>query len=272
MSWPIFIQTLRSYWVTITIYAVSLFGYSMLLASMYTMVSSLGDVYADLIEQMPEGMMEAFGAEEFVSGGLTFESFLSMEHLGLFWVIIIGAFIIGFAAQALAGEVEQGTVALVLSQPVTRTKMFVSKLLAGIIGIIILVCSSIGGFLVQAARLDIATAPAEGYMLFIFVAILFFVGLLTVSMLFSALVNERGRAILFGMVFLVVSYVADLFARLQEDWEVLRYVSLFYYYGKPDEVLTTASFDDLNLAVLLGVILVATVLGLIGWNKRDLAV
>lgn len=272
MSWPIFIQTLRSYWVTILVYAASLFGYSVLLSSMYSMVTDLGDSYADIIQNFPEGFMEVFGASEFLSGNITFEGFLAMEHLGLFWVIIVGAFIIGFAARALAAEVEQGTVALVLSQPVTRTKMFVSKLVAGIVGIVVLVCASIGGIIIYASNAEYEIAAIEGYALFTFVAIIFFVALLSVSMLFSALVSERGRAILFGMLFLVISFVTDLFARLQEDWEALQYVSLFHYYGKPDEILLTASFNDWNLVVLLGVILVSVVLGLIIWNKRDLSV
>ena len=173
MSWPIFIQTLRSYWVTITIYAASLFGYSMLLASMYTIVDNLSGVYTEMFKAMPEGFLEAFGASNFFEGGLQFESFLSMEHLSLFWVIIVGAFVIGFSARVLAGEVEQGTVALVLSQPVTRTKMFLSKFFAGIIGIVVLVFASICGFLLQANLLEFETAPVEGYWLFIFVAILY---------------------------------------------------------------------------------------------------
>lgn len=272
MSWPIFIQTLRSYWITILIYAASLFGYSVLLASMYNMIEDLGDSYGDIIEQFPEGFMEAFGAGELASGNITFEGFISMEHLGLFWVIIVGAFIIGFAARALAAEVEQGTVALVLSQPVTRTKMFISKFVAGILGIVVLVVSSMAGIIAYASNADYETADLAGYGLFTFVAIIFFCALLSVCMLFSAMVNERGRAILLGMLFLVISFVTDLFARLQEDWEALRYISIFHYYGKPDETILTASFDDWHFVVLLGVIIVSVIGGLIVWNKRDISV
>ncbi len=272
MNFPIFWQTLKGYWVTILIYSGALLLYSMFLTSFYPIAREVGTSYADIIEKIPEQLRQAFGGSDFFQGGVTFEAFLSLEHLNFFWVIAVSAFVIGFASRAIAGETEQGTIALLLSQPVTRTQVFVSKLVVGVLGIVALVWSAMGGIIWQAHRSDIAMAPLEGYYLFIGVAILFFISILSVSMMFSTMVAERGRAILMGLVFVIAAYVLDVFARLQEKWADLGYLSIFHYYGKPDAIITTASIDDYRLWVLVGSSVVATVVGLMIFNRRDISV
>lgn len=272
MNWPIFWQTLKSYWLTICLYCGGLLLYSMFLTSIYPIAQSVGSNYADIFNKIPQQLRDAMGGTNFLTGGLTFEGFLSLEHLNFFWVIAVSAFIIGFASRAIAGEVEQGTIALLLSQPVTRTQIFFSKMAVGILGTVALVWSVMGGVLWQAHRSGIATAPIEGYWLFISVAILFFISILAVSMMFSTMVLERGRAILLGLLFVISAFALDLFAKLNEDWKDLDWISLFKYYGSPHDIITTASVDNLNLWVFMGVIVVATIVGLIVFNRRDISV
>jgi len=272
MSLSIFWQTVKSYWLTICLYCGGLLLYSMFLTSVYPVAKDLGTNYTDIFEKIPSQVRDFMGGTNFLSGGLTFEGFLSLEHLNFFWVIAVSAFIIGFASRAIAGEVEQGTIALLLSQPVTRTQIFLSKLAVGVLGIAALVGAVMGGIIWQAHRSDIAIAPIEGYWLFIGVAILFFVSILAVAMMFSTMVVERGRAMLMGLLFVIVSFAMDIFARLNEDWKNLDWLSIFKYYGKPDAILTTASVDDLHLWVFIGIIVVATVAGIAIFNRRDIAV
>ena len=272
MNWPIFWQTLKSYWLTIVFYCGGLFLYSMFLTFIYPVARDLGTNYAEIFDKMPEQVREAMGGANFLNNGLSFEGFLSLEHLQFFWVIAVAAFIIGFASRAIAGEVEQGTIALLLSQPVTRTQIFFSKLAVGVIGIVALVGATVGGIIWQAYRLDIAIAPIEGYWLFISVAILFFVSILAIAMMFSTMVAERGRATLLPLLFVIASFVTDLFAKLNEDWEGLKWLSIFHYYGTPDSIITNASVDDLHLWVFAGIIVTAIVAGLVVFNRRDIAV
>ncbi len=272
MNGPIFWQTLKSYWLTILLYCGGLFLYSMFLTFIYPIVQDLGTNYTEIFNKMPEQIRNAMGGTNFLTGGLTFESFMSMEHLRLFWVIIVTAFIIGFTSRAIAGEVEQGTIALLLSQPVTRTQIFFSKLVVGIIGVAALTIATIGGILWQAHRLDIIVSPIEGYFLFTFVAILFFSSILTLAMMFSTMVVERGRATLLPLLFVITSFVIDMFAKLNADWEDLKWLSIFQYYSSPDEILTTASIDNLNLWVFAGIIVITTTVGLVVFNRRDISV
>ncbi|MFH0905288.1 MAG: ABC transporter permease subunit [bacterium] len=272
MSWPIFWQTLKSYWLTILFYCGGLFLYSMFLTFIYPVARDVGTNYTEIFNKIPVQIREAMGGANFLDNGLSFEGFLSLEHLKFFWVIAVCAFIIGFASRAIAGEVEQGTIALLLSQPVTRTQIFFSKLAVGVIGIVALVGATIGGILWQTYRLDIAIAPIEGYWLFTNVAILFFISILAIAMMFSTMVAERGRATLLPLLFVIVSFAIDLFAKLNEDWENLKWLSIFNYYGTPDSIITTASIDDLNLWVFGGIIVVATIAGLATFNRRDIAV
>ncbi len=272
MNWPIFWQTLKSYWLTILFYCGGLFLYSMFLTFIFPVARDLGTNYTEIFNKIPEQIKQAMGGANFLTNGLTFEGFLSLEHLKFFWVIAVAAFIVGFASRAIAGEVEQGTIALLLSQPVTRTQIFFSKFAVGVIGIVALTAATIGGILWQAHRLDIAVAPIEGYWLFLSVAILFFISILAVAMMFSTMVAERGRATLLPLMFVIVSFAIDLFAKLNADWEDLKWLSIFHYYGTPDSIITNASIDDLNLWVFGGIIVVTTIIGLVTFNRRDIAV
>jgi len=272
MNWPIFWQTLKSYWLTICLYCGGLLLYSMFLTSIYPVAHDLGSTYSDIFNKIPSQVRDLMGGTNFVSGGLTFEGFLSLEHLNFFWVIAVSAFIIGFASRAIAGEVEQGTIALLLSQPVTRTQVFFSKLVVGVLGIVALVWSVMGGVIWQAHRSGITLAPIEGYWLFISVAILFFASILAVSMMFSTMVAERGRAMLMGLLFVIISFAMDIFARLNNNWKNLDWFSIFKYYGTPSTILTTASVDNLNLWVFIGIIVVATLAGIVIFNRRDISV
>ncbi|MFA5009719.1 MAG: ABC transporter permease subunit [Patescibacteria group bacterium] len=244
----------------------------MLLTFIYPIAQDLGTNYTEIFNKIPVQIREALGGGNFLDNGMSFEGFLSLEHLKFFWVIAVCAFMIGFASRAIAGEVEQGTIALLLSQPVTRTQIFFSKLAVGVIGIVALTTATIGGMLWQAYRLDITTAPIEGYWTFIGVAILFFVSIFALAMMFSTMVAERGRATLLPLLFVIISFVVELFAKLNADWENLKWLSIFYYYGTPDAIITTASIDNVNLWVFAGIIVAAIMAGLIAFNRRDIAV
>src|SRR5680860_1354768 len=76
--------------------------------------------YVDMAKEVwSEELMAAFGG-----AGLEFTTlggFLGIEYLSLIWVFILGAAVITFAAGAIGGAVENGTMEVTLSQPVSRS-------------------------------------------------------------------------------------------------------------------------------------------------------
>ncbi len=108
--------------------------------------------------------------------------------------IAIGVVILGQGA--LIDEKQSGTAAWVLSKPVSRTSLILSKVLSNSLGILVTMAVAQGGIAYLIIYLITGTAfpvlPFAGAMGMLFVALVFW---LTLAILLSTLSNSRGLAI-----------------------------------------------------------------------------
>ena len=92
----------------------------------------------------------------------------------------------------------------------------------------------------------------------------------TVAFAAGAATGRRGIAITAGAGLGAVSYLLNVLAPLTERFELLRYVSVFYYYGgtEPLRVGLQAGY----VAVLLGVTVAAALVAFVAFERRDVHV
>src|SRR5660398_109677 len=83
------------------------------------------DMMMDVFTDELMAILGAAGTDFTTLGG-----FMGVEYLNMFWVFIVAAAVIMFAAGALGGAVDEGTMELTLSQPVSRMEVAVSRFLA----------------------------------------------------------------------------------------------------------------------------------------------
>jgi len=262
------IQTVKKSKWSIVGYTLAAAVMVWLLVTIYPSISTQGEELRKAFESYPAAIFEAFGIdmEGFFA---TLEGYLGGEQYSMTWPIILIMLVASFGGGALAGEIERGTIGILLSQPLSRIKLFLGKYLAGLVVILTYVFASIL-VVVPAAEIYDVSYRFQNHLTLAILGSLFALALFGITMMFSAFFSERGKVTLFSAGLFMLMYFLNVLANLKESLVNLKYLSLFHYfdYGK---ALLENRIEPLTIAVLLGVGVIGTLVGLVWFNHRDIA-
>lgn len=225
--------------------------------------------FSKLMENYPEAFLKAFGVET-ENLFLQLESFLAAEHYSLMWPLLLLVLAITQAGAAIAGEIEKGTMEILLSQPLSRRQIYLSKFIAGFLIIFTFVWAS-NFLVVPLAKLYEVEINLKSYWTISLLGTLFGLAVFCLTMMFSAFFSTKGRAASLSAGILILMYALNLFASLKESAENLKYFSFFYYYDY-NAALLEGKIEPLAIGVFLGASVVCTLVGLFWFNRRDIAV
>lgn len=240
-----------------------------------------------------------------VIGGESIHFERAMDTLSIGYVhplmqIIFCIWAIGRAAGALAGELDRGTMELLLAQPIARRTVVLSHLLVDVIVIPLLCLSLWGGTLLgvqvvgpfQVTETELAIfknipfeikvdesmlkvdPPAFGPGTVNVAALIFAMSGLTMA--FSAWGRFRNRVIGVAVLVALLMFLVNVVGQL---WDVLapwRPFTVFYYYQPQSIILhdnwntRLGGFSVNVVVVLMGVGLVGYLLALVRFCRRDL--
>lgn len=181
-------------------------------------------------------------------------------------------FIVGLGVRAVAGELEAGSLDLTLARPISRTRYLGSHVAVMVPGAALLALAYATGAVVADRIFDPPGVPLEpGRMLLAaFQAWLLFVAIGAVTLLVSAALSERGRALATAIGIVLVMYIGNFLFALWEPLNVLTRFTLFWYFT-PGPAIQTGDVAWGDCAVLAGVIVVAATAALAVFTRRDLA-
>ena len=239
-----------------------------LFVSIWPTIAQRGQELEKLFESYPQELFKAFGIE-----GQSFlanlEGYLGGEQYSITWQIMLLMLVVSFGGGALAGEIERGTIGILLSQPISRIKLFLGKYLAGVILILIFVWVSILS-VVPFAEIYNAEYRLSNNVTMAILGSLFALALFSLTMMLSALFSERSKVTLFSAGLFISMYVINIIAALKENLGDLKYLSLLHYF-KYNDALIKNKIDPLSVMVFLGVAVVCTAVGIYWFNRRDIA-
>jgi ABC-type transport system involved in multi-copper enzyme maturation permease subunit len=192
--------------------------------------------------------------------------------LGFFHPVFLGfgsAFVVGRAADALAGEIERGAIYLLLSRPVPRWTLVLGKLLeltlgAGLIALLAWLGMAIG---VWTTALPEAL-PLERYLLIALLAWLLFTALGAGGLLISSRDQRSGRVVGVATAWTLISFLLDVIPAIAES--PLAALNPWHHYD-PQAILATGAVAGDAWIVLCAWIIGATFLAALIFNRRDLA-
>jgi len=261
-------QTIKDRKISIIVYCLTSILFLWMYIALFPSLESSFDALKEYINSFPKGFLDAFGmdAETFV----TFEGYIGSEQFTFVWPIMVITLMISFAGGAISSEIEKGTIEVLLSQPISRLKIFLSKYLAGVFALLVFVLATFISIFPMVEIYDISIKSEN----FIKLGVLGFVmglAIFSLSMFFSTIFSEKGRANFIPAGILILMYVLNIIAGLKENLKNLKYGSFFYYYN-PSKLLVHGEIDSLAWWIFGGVFLVAAVLALIIFQKRDIAV
>jgi ABC-2 type transport system permease protein len=182
---------------------------------------------------------------------------------------MLTAVAITLSARAIAGEVENGAIELLLAQPVSRARYFGAHLLFGACALATVLA---GGLFATALGQQVYSLHAFGWhrMAALFLnALLLQLAIYALTLLASAYGREAGRVALIGVLAAVLSYLGNAIAALWTKAEFVKPYSLHGYFD-PRQILVNGHLATSSVIVLAAVATIATAAAFVRFARRDL--
>jgi ABC-2 type transport system permease protein len=253
----VFLQTLRTLRWQVFWYGA---GLALMAAFVVYVYPSYASQLADI--DIPEAMRALIGDVDYGTG----KGFLSAEFLS--WVpIVVVVFAVMSGTGAIGNEEANGTLDLLLAQPISRRRVAIEKLAGLFAATALLALITYIGWLISVPFVDIdvslgdmavSTANLVPLML----------ALQSLACLASVTLPSRGVATGAVTAFAVASYFINYIASLVDALEPIRVVSVFYHYHGT-EVLTDG-VQWAGLVVLLVLCAVFSALTVAGLERREI--
>jgi ABC-2 type transport system permease protein len=202
-----------------------------------------------------------------VTGRLTSPGgWLNANIYGNFFPLIMLLLTIGYGAACLAGQDEDGTLALVTALPVPRRAILLQKLAAMALQALLL-AATVTACVLAGRGFQLAVSPAAAVSTSVAVALMGLdFGLVAVAA--GAATGRRGTALGIASGLAAASYLLSALAPTVAAMRPARYLSLFYWSAANDQVSRGVSAAD--YAVLIGVGLCALGAAVTSFRRADL--
>jgi len=237
-----------------------------MVVSLYPLIESYSAI-EEYMELLPEEVMAFFtgGINDFTSP----EGYIHSELFFLVFPLLILVFAISFGSNAVPGEEEQGTLDLLLSNPLPRWRMVLEKFAAMVFSIVLLVLVFWGALAISGHVVDMGLSLGR------LAAICFSATLLGVTFGAVALAvgcarGRRGLSMSTAGAFVGYSYLLNAMAPLIDWLEPFQVLSPFYYYIGAEPL--TNGLNVTHAAVLVGLTAFFVAAAIATFRKRDLSI
>jgi ABC-2 type transport system permease protein len=262
----IFKRFFRDRWVSLLIYVIAGIGFLWMYVALFPFIKGQADQLNQMMTAYPESMKKAFGMQAtFFS---TLEGYISTEMFSFFWPMLVSFLGVATGALIVSGEIEIGTIELILSQPLERSKIYFAKYLTGVVNILIFVGISILAIVPLASIYNI-DYHFTSYLKLTLMGFLFALSIFSIAALISAKFSDRGKVYFISAGVLILMYVLNIISALKDNLKNLQYFSLLHYFDA-GEILINNKIDKVSILVFCLVIIICTLAGAIVFSKRDI--
>jgi hypothetical protein len=218
------------------------------------------------LNMLPSIVKTALGGDMLQAGNTA--ALLTIGYQHPFVMFLCMLFAVGVPTGLLTGEVQKGTMELILSRPVTKTQVYLCACVLTVVGMFGLVLTMFFGTFVAVHiyRFD-QRIPLD-----LFFRIAINGGLLASTFGAFALLCAATFARLYSALGVAVAFLSfNYFVALVSEWwlsiRFLRRASLFYFVYYSD---IFEGWPVRNMAWLAVILLAAAVIGAVIWHRRDL--
>lgn len=265
--WAVFWRILKDRRIQILIYCLSSIGLLWMYIALFPAFKDQSASLEQLIKSYPESFLKAFNFD--IKSFTTLEGYLATEQYSFVYPLMVIFMLVGYAGSCFAGEIEKGTIEVLLSQPISRLKLFFSRYLAGLLILIIFTAVSVYSALPLSKAYDISYS-IEGFNKLWLLAFMFAFAIYSIAIMLSSIFSDRGKVFFISGGLLIAMYVLNIISALRESLSDFRFASFFYYFN-PSKALSHNQIDQWAYLVFWGVAIVCTLVGAIWFSKRDIA-
>lgn len=238
-----------------------------LMVAFYPSVRDSSRAIDDYVKSLPKGLMQAFGmtGESIASPA----GYLVSQLYSTVYPIVVMILAFGLAAWSVAGSEADGTLELVLANPVSRRRVALERALgiAALAAILVIVSTAV---------LDIASRPVglhdglEWWALWSAALQMLAFVMVSATLVFAvgAATGSKGAAIAVGSAVAVLGFFVQALAPLSKATEGLRWGSPWYWLLRDNPVTTPPNW--LNTLLPLGLAAAFVLIGVWAFDRRDL--
>lgn len=201
----------------------------------------------------------------------TFEGFASIAFTHPVMLAIFSAWPIARGAQAIAGEIERGTLGWMLSYPMGRLSFLAAKAAVMLLGSALLALAFVAALWGASTATGVPHAGPGPYLWAAILTFLMYGSLGALTLWCSTAYSERGPAVLIGTTFLLAHFLWNYLAELWGPIKPLHFLSLFYYYDPKAALYGNAI--ELRSWLVLGGLMIGSLIGAaVTFRRRDLSI
>ena len=261
----VLLKTLRDQRKTFLWWVAGVSALNALNVFLYPSVADVPDLDA-MFENMPEAISRLFLGE--ITSLTSPEGYLNGQNFIVMQPLIFLVFAIGRGSGAIAGEEERGTLDLLLSYPIRRSRVVQEKFAAMVIATLALGAVSWLSMALPALAvgMDVSLLRlAEIHVSCALLALAFG----TMALGLGCATGSRGLSLGVASALAVAAYFVNALAPLVESLESAQKISPFYLYIGADPLLN--GLDPAHAGVLFGLVAGFVALGILLFERRDLA-
>lgn len=258
---------LRSKRRSLIYFSIGLFVYGFMITSIYPTISGM-QAFSDYWDQFPQGIKNLFGGSEI--NILKPEGFMAMEYYQMILVIILSAFVMGFTAFCVAKARENGTIELILTQPLERWKYALSSFASFVLALTGLCTVAVATVILVSPIFGVDISYA-GQLKELVLLLLLLLALGGISFFASCVLNSPGQVYAAGFTVLAVSYLVNYLANNWTFFRIFNHAFLYSYY-EPYKVMTTPGFPWSSMVYYLAISIAFVALSLVALQRRDIII
>ena len=262
----IVLKTLRDRRRSLLLWGLGLAAVAAMMIAFYPVIREATFI-SEYLESFPEEFMALFAGE--ITDYTSPEGYLNGELFFLMYPLLMMVFAIGFGSGAIAGEEENRTLDLLLSNPLNRWRLILEKFAAMVICTLLLTIIfwatlAIGGAIIDMGLnlLRLAAVCFSGFLLAIAYG--------SVALAVGCARGKRGVSIGVAGALGVYGYMLNALAPLIDWLEPFQVASPFYYYIEANPL--SKGLDPVHAAVLIGLAVLFLGIAIVTFERRDLAV
>ena len=219
------------------------------------------------IDMLPSFIKAFIGGDALQYGNIA--GLIAIGYQEPFVLLLYMLFAVGVPTALLAGEVQRGTMELILSRQTTKTQVYTCAGLITVVGMYALVIVMFLGTVVSTNLYDFE----QEVPLYSFFKLAINGGILASAVggiaLLAAACFRRGMAVSLTVAFLVVNYFIMIITQWWPRMKWLDPVTIFNYVDG-GKIFSEPGWPMGDMCVLISLLVVSTVLGGVVWWRRDL--
>lgn len=262
-------RMIRDKYKSLIIYSIAGLIFLEMYIALYPMISEVSVQLEQMMKTLPAEFFKVFNLDQASMTFNNLESLLAMKHYSMMWPIMAIILAIALANYLIANEIDNGTVESLLSLPVKRSKIFISRYLTGLFMLVIFNAVTIFATILLAAIHNIDVLWQNHLTLFI--GSIFFSGVCySLAIFMSNIISDKGKATMATGGILMLSYIIGVLATLKDSLENLKYFSIFNYFNGEILLMKNAYPEHLFYA-LGGLTVLLTIGAFIRFKNRDIS-